>query len=136
MWWIWAKPHPTARWPTYDRTVFSALLSAVFEVPVVIPVTLLAVGICSLGALIRPRWDVALVLGLLAAIWSRVNTPVEGRILHTWSADRGFTEADLISVAAMLVVGLTLLRCGWRLVQRLGHRPADVAGAKGPHVVR
>lgn len=137
MWWNRAKPHPTARLPTYDRSVLHALIDAVSDGPVVIPVTLLAVGICSLGALIRPRWDVALVLGLLAAIWSRVNTPVEGRILHTWSADRGFTEADLISVAAMVVVGITLLRCGWRLVRHLTRRrAAGAAPLNGAHVTR
>jgi hypothetical protein len=98
------------------------VLQTLIDGPVVIPVTLLALGVCALGALIRPRVDVALVLGLLAAIWSRVNTPVEGRVLHTWTADRGFTEADLISVAALLVAGITLLRCGYRLVRRSARR--------------
>ncbi|WP_432562310.1 hypothetical protein [Kineococcus sp. SYSU DK003] len=94
------------------------MLQTLLDVPVVIPVTLLALGICALGALVRPRIDVALVLGLLAAIWTRVNQPVEGRILHTWSRDRGFTEADLLSVAALVVVAVTLLRCAWRWVAR------------------
>ncbi|WP_328292786.1 hypothetical protein OG218_08565 [Kineococcus sp. NBC_00420] len=98
------------------------MLQTLIDGPVVIPVTLLAVGVCALGALIRPRVDVALVLGLLAAIWSRVNTPVEGRVLHTWTADRGFTEADLLSVAALLVAGITLLRCAYRLVRRSTRR--------------
>lgn len=98
------------------------MLQTLIDGPVVIPVTLLALGVCALGALVRPRVDVALVLGLLAAIWSRVNTPVEGRILHTWTADRGFTEADLLSVAALLVAGITLLRCGYRLVRRSTRR--------------
>jgi uncharacterized membrane protein len=100
--------------PTYDRRVLHTLLDA----PVVIPLTLLAVAVCALGALWRPRVDAALVLGLLAAIWSRVNQPVEGRILHSWTLDRGFTEADLLSVAAVLVAVLTLGRCAWRLVRR------------------
>jgi uncharacterized membrane protein len=94
------------------------VLQTLIEAPVVIPVTLVAVAVCALGALVRPRVDVALVLGLLAAIWTRVNTPVEGRVLHSWTADRGFTEADLLSVAALLVAGVTLLRCGYRLVRR------------------
>ncbi|MFD0484628.1 hypothetical protein ACFQ46_18705 [Kineococcus sp. GCM10028916] len=98
------------------------MLQTLIDGPVVIPVTLLALGVCALGALIRPRVDVALVLGLLAAIWSRVNTPVEGRVLHTWTADRGFTEADLLSVAALLVVGITLLRCGYRFLRRSTRR--------------
>ena len=90
-----------------------------------IPVTLLALAISALGALVRPRWDAALVTGLLAAVWSRVNGPVEGAILHSWSPGRGFTEADLVSVAALVVAGATLLRCGWRLV----HGPSQ-----DPHV--
>jgi multisubunit Na+/H+ antiporter MnhF subunit len=116
--WTRAERHPAGRWRAYAREVLHSLLDA----PVVIPVTLLAVAVCALGALVRPRIDVALVLGLLAAIWSRVNTPVEGRVLHTWTADRGFTEADLLSVAALAVVALTLLRCAHRLVRRHAHR--------------
>ena len=101
------------------------------DIPVVIPLTLLALGVCAAGALVRPRLDAALVLGLLAAIWSRVNQPVEGRVLHTWSADRGFTEADLLSVAALAVAGLTLLRCAWRAAHR-AHRTGR--GAPGDAV--
>lgn len=118
IWWIRVKPHPAAGLPTYSRGVLQTLLDA----PVVIPVTLLALGICALGALLRPRLDAALVLGLLAAIWTRVNQPVEGRILHSWTLDRGFTEADLLAVAALLVAGVTVLRCGWRWTHR-SHRP-------------
>lgn len=104
------------------------MFQTLIDGPVVIPVTLLALAICALGALLRPRFDVALVLGLLAAIWSRVNTPVEGRVLHTWTADRGFTEADLLSVAALVVVALTLARCAYRWLRRLSHpqRPVGV----------
>ncbi|GAB3452851.1 hypothetical protein AB1207_23430 [Kineococcus endophyticus] len=98
------------------------MLHTLLDAPVVIPLTLLAVGVCGLGALWRPRVDVALVLGLLAAIWSRVNQPVEGRVLHSWTLDRGFTEADLLSVAAVLVALLTLGRCAWRLVRRSSGR--------------
>ena len=105
------------------------------DIPVVIPLTLLALGVCAAGALVRPRLDAALVLGLLAAIWSRVNQPVEGRVLHTWSADRGFTEADLLSVAALAVAGLTLLRCAWRAahrVHRARHSRRGAADAVAP----
>ena len=104
------------------------------DIPVVIPLTLLALGICAAGALLRPRLDAALVLGLLAAIWTRVNQPVEGRVLHTWSADRGFTEADLLLVAALAVAGLTLLRCAWRAAHRphrAGRGASGDAGATG-----
>lgn len=125
MWWTRTEPHLTAGLRPYDRRVLHTLLDA----PVVIPVTLLAVGICALGALVRPRVDSALVLGLLAAIWTRVNQPVEGRILHTWTADRGFTEADLVSAAALVVAALTLARCAWRLARRLSRR-ADALPAR------
>lgn len=121
IWWTRAKPHRASRLRVYDRGVLHTLIDG----PVVIPVTLLALGICALGVLIRPRLDGALVLGLLAAIWSRVNTPVEGRILHTWTADRGFTEADLLSAAALVVVGVTLLRCAYRLVRRVARPHRD-----------
>ena len=106
----------------YDRSV---------DLPVVIPLTLLALGLSALGALVRPRWDVAVVLGLLAAVWTRVNSPVEGAILHTWTAGRGFTEADIVSVVALVVSALTLLRCGWRLVRRLAG-PGTAPSAPGP----
>ncbi|MGI4894797.1 MAG: hypothetical protein ACRYF3_06770 [Janthinobacterium lividum] len=86
------------------------------DVPVVIPVTLLAVLVSCIGALVRPRVDVGLVTALLAAVWSRVNSPVEGAILHTFSPGRGFTQADLVSVAALVIAGITLLRCALRLV--------------------
>ncbi|MCI2238613.1 hypothetical protein MO973_44595 [Paenibacillus sp. TRM 82003] len=99
------------------------------DVPVVIPLTLLALGVGTLGCLVRPRWDVAVVTGLLSAVWTRVNGPVEGRILHTWTADRGFTEADVLSVLALLAVGTALLRCGLRMVR--GARPGPSAGPRG-----
>ncbi|MEZ0491367.1 hypothetical protein AB2L28_03870 [Kineococcus sp. TBRC 1896] len=102
------------------------MLQTLLDAPVVIPLTLLAVGVCALGALWRPRVDVALALGLLAAIWSRVNQPVEGRVLHSWTLDRGFTEADLLSVLAVLVALLTLGRCVRRFARRASDR--DRAG--------
>jgi biotin transporter BioY len=124
MWWIRVKPHPAARLPIYSRKVLQTLLDA----PVVIPVTLLALAVCTLGALVRPRIDVAFVLALLAAIWTRVNQPVEGAILHSWTSDHGFTEADLVSVAALLVAGVTVARCGWRWLSRALHpQPGRVA---------
>ena len=91
----------TARRPTYDRDV---------DLPVVIPLTLLALGVSALGTLVRPRLDAVVVTVLLAAVWARVNSPVEGAILHTFSADRGFTVADLVSVAGVALAGLGLLR--------------------------
>ena len=123
--WTGAEPHPAGGLRAYHREVFQSLL----EAPVVIPVTLLAVAISALGALLRPRVDGAVVLGLLAAIWSRVNGPVEGRILHTWSAGRGFTEADLLSVAAVAVAAVTLLRCAYRVVRRSARPRRDEAAA-------
>ncbi|NIZ89605.1 hypothetical protein [Kineococcus rubinsiae] len=80
------------------------------DLPVVIPLTLLALGVSALGTLVRPRLDAVVVTVLLAAVWARVNSPVEGAILHTFSADRGFTVADLVSVAGLAVAGLGLLR--------------------------
>lgn len=124
--WTPAEPHPTGRLRAYHREVLHSLLA----VPVVIPVTLLALAVCTAGALARPRVETGLVLGLLAAIWSRVNTPVEGRVLHTWTADRGFTEADLLSVAALAVALLTLLRCAHRVLRRPAPRDGAVAGAR------
>ncbi|WP_432497075.1 hypothetical protein [Kineococcus gypseus] len=94
-------------------------------VPVVIPLTLLALGLGVLSCLARPRWDVAVLTGLLCAIWARVNGRVEGRILHTFSQSRGFTEADLVSVAGLLVVLTALVRCALRSA----HRPPAPAGA-------
>ncbi len=112
----------------YDR--------AVLDVPVVIPLTLLALGVGVLGCLVRPRWDVAVLTGLLSAVWSRVNGPVEGRVLHTFSYSRGFTEADVLSVLALLVVGSALLRCALRGARRSpggSGRGATPAGAhQGP----
>ena len=95
------------------------MLQTLISGPVVIPVTLLALVVSTVGALIRPRLDVALVLGLLAAIWTRVNQPVEGRVLHSWTSDRGFTEADLLAVAALAVASITVVRCAVRLVRHL-----------------
>ncbi|GAA0298556.1 hypothetical protein [Kineococcus aurantiacus] len=103
------------------------MLQTLLDAPVVIPVTLLALGVCALGALVRPRLDGAVVLGLLAAIWTRVNQPVEGRVLHAWTADRGFTEADLVSAAALVVVAVTLVRCARGLAHR---RAGGVASAR------
>ncbi|WP_432503730.1 hypothetical protein [Kineococcus arenarius] len=106
------------------------------DVPVVIPLTLLALGVGVLGCLVRPRWDVAVLTGLLSAVWSRVNGPVEGRVLHTFSYSRGFTEADVLSVLALLVVGSALLRCALRGARRSpggSGRGATPAGAhQGP----
>ncbi|NAZ88850.1 hypothetical protein, partial [Kineococcus indalonis] len=102
------------------------------DVPVVIPLTLLALGVGALGCLVRPRWDVAVLTGLLCAVWTRVNGPVEGRILHSWSADRGFTEADLLAVAGLLVVGTALLRCAVRDARSLAGGRHRRRGAAGP----
>ncbi len=116
-----------SRLRVYDR--------AVLDVPVVIPLTLLALGVGALGCLLRPRWDVAVVTGLLCAVWTRVNSPVEGRVLHAWAPGRGFTEADLVAVAGLLVVGSALLRCavgGARAL--LAARPSSPgAGPGGRH---
>ncbi|NAZ81431.1 hypothetical protein GTR02_06335 [Kineococcus sp. R8] len=80
------------------------------DLPVVIPLTLLALAVSALGTLVRPRVDTVVVTLLLAAVWSRVNAPVEGEILLTFSADRGFTVADIASVAAVAVAGAGALR--------------------------
>lgn len=98
---------------------------------VVIPLTLLALAVACLASLVRPRWDVAVLTGLLAAIWTRVNQPVEGRVLLVFSADRGFTEADVISLAALVVSGAALLRCAVRLLRRPPAAPAPAAPARG-----
>ena len=102
----------------------------------VIPLTLLALGVGALGCLVRPRWDVAVVTGLLCAVWTRVNSPVEGRVLHVWAPGRGFTEADLVAVAGLLVVGSALLRCalGGARVLLATHRRRSAAhgGAARP----
>ncbi len=82
--------------------------------PIVVPLVLLALAVAGLGALLRPRWDLALLLGILAAVWSRVNQPVEGRVLVVFNAERGFTEADVLSVLALLLAAVTALRCGYR----------------------
>ncbi|WP_432483779.1 hypothetical protein [Kineococcus esterisolvens] len=103
------------------------------DVPVVIPLTLLALGVGVLGCLVRPRWDVAVLTGLLSAVWTRVNNPVEGRVLHTWTEGRGFTEADVLSVLALLVVASALLRCAVRAVRRSTGgrgRPGAPAGTR------
>ncbi|WP_432546929.1 hypothetical protein [Kineococcus sp. SYSU DK004] len=101
------------------------------HVPVVVPLVLLALAVCAVGALARPRWDGGLLLGLLAAVWTRVNGPVEGRVLHTWSPGRGFTEADLLAVAALVLAAVTLLRCLLRVLRpaRAGSRPRPAGAA-------
>ena len=98
---------------------------------VLIPLTVLAVLVACVGSLLRPRWDVAVLTGLLGAIWTRVNQPVEGRVLYVISSDRGFTEADLLSVLAVAVAGTALLRCAAAAVRTSpGERPAP-AGVPG-----
>lgn len=51
------------------------------------------------------RSPVRLVGGLLliaaAAVWLRLNGPVEGRVLFVVDASHGLTEADLLSFAAV-----------------------------------
>ncbi|WP_345713271.1 hypothetical protein [Kineococcus glutinatus] len=104
---------------------------------VVIPLTVLALLVACAGALLRPRWDVAVLAGLLAAVWTRVNQPVEGRVLVSFSATRGFTEADLLSVAALLVAGTALLRCAVAGVRRHRSRHrAPVLPLRGPGLTR
>ena len=108
----------TGGWPTYDRGV---------DLPVVIPLTLLALGVSALGTLVRPRLDTVLVTLLLAAVWARVNSPVEGDVLHTFSPGRGFTVADIVSVVGVAVAGLGALR----LLLRWGRAPSSAP--KGRH---
>ena len=102
---------------------------------VLIPVTLLAVLLASGASLLRPRWDVAVLTGLLAAIWSRVNGPVEGRVLHEFTYGRGFTEADVLSVVAVAISVSALLRCTARALGRSGtttRSPGTTRPAPGP----
>jgi hypothetical protein len=114
----------SGREPTYDRAV---------DLPVVIPLTLLALGVSALGTLVRPRLDTVLVTLLLAAVWARVNSPVEGDVLHTFSPGRGFTVADIVSVAGVAVAGLGALRLllrrgsAARDPRPAGHRAARTA---------
>ncbi|PPK92052.1 hypothetical protein CLV92_11715 [Kineococcus xinjiangensis] len=85
---------------------------------VLIPATALAVLLACAATLVRPRWDVAVLTGLLAAIWSRVNGPVEGRVLHEFTPGRGFTEADIVSVVALAIAVTGLLRCTTSALRR------------------
>ena len=103
------------------------------DLPVVIPLTLLALGVSALGTLLRPRLDTVLVTLLLAAVWSRVNAPVEGEILHSFTADRGFTVADLASVAGVAVAGLGLVRLLVRWSRGASSSPAGRPQPVTPH---
>jgi len=104
------------------------------DLPVVIPLTLLALGVSALGTLVRPRLDTVLATLLLAAVWSRVNAPVEGEILHSFTADRGFTVADLASVAGVAVAGLGLVRLLVRWARTASSSaPAGRARPVAPH---
>jgi len=56
----------------------------------------------------RSRYLVSALLVVLAAIWFRVNSPVEGPTLIVFTADHGLTVADLLSVAMVLAAGWLL----------------------------
>ena len=101
----------------------------------IVPLSVSALVVSCAGALVRPRWDVAVLTGLLAAIWSRVNGPVEGRVLHEFTYGRGFTEADVLSVVAVAVSVSALLRCTARALGRSGtttRSPGTTRPAPGP----
>ncbi|SIR68713.1 hypothetical protein [Williamsia sterculiae] len=64
--------------------------------------------LCTLWSLIRPSVTAAAVTLLLAVVWLPVNEPVEGAVLLVLTPTHGITQADLISVMAVAVVGVRL----------------------------
>lgn len=71
----------------------------------------------------NPRTVAAALLVVAAAVWARVNGPFEGRVLLVFTPDHGFTEADLLSVAAVALAVLLLL--AGRLTRRARARGDD-----------
>lgn len=68
----------------------------------------LLAGVVCLSALLvvwvaglpGPRRRGAVVLGVLALAWLPLNKPLEGLVLVRMTDDQGFTQADLLAVAA------------------------------------
>lgn len=53
--------------------------------------------------LARPSLPAAAAVTVVAVLWSRLNGPIEGRILFSFNVAHGVTESDLLSVVAVLI---------------------------------
>ncbi|WP_032377645.1 hypothetical protein [Rhodococcoides fascians] len=75
-----------------------------------------AVFASAAWCLAKPSWPAAISLGVTSILWLFFNAPIEGAVLYVVDADRGLTESDFLTVAGVILAGVTIARV--RRIQR------------------
>lgn len=76
-----------------------------------------AVFASAAWSLAKPSWPAAISLVVASILWLFFNAPIEGAVLYVVDADRGLTESDFLTVAGVILAGVTVARV------RRGRRP-------------
>ncbi|MGF0311772.1 hypothetical protein [Rhodococcus sp. IEGM1428] len=69
-----------------------------------------AVFASAAWCLAKPSWPAAISLGVTSILWLFFNAPIEGAVLYVVDADRGLTESDFLTVAGVILAGVTIAR--------------------------
>ncbi|OZE83918.1 hypothetical protein CH305_05545 [Rhodococcus sp. 15-649-2-2] len=76
-----------------------------------------AVFASAAWCLAKPSWPAATSLVVASILWLFFNGPIEGAVLYVVDAHRGLTESDFLTVAGVILAGVTVARV--RRIQRL-----------------
>ncbi|OZC75164.1 hypothetical protein CH251_10280 [Rhodococcus sp. 06-462-5] len=69
-----------------------------------------AVFASAAWCLAKPSWPAAISLVASSILWLFLNAPIEGAVLYVVDANRGLTESDFITVAGVILAGVTVAR--------------------------
>lgn len=69
-----------------------------------------AVFASAAWCLAKPSWFAATSLSVASILWLFFNAPIEGAVLYVVDANRGLTESDFITVAGVILAGVTVAR--------------------------
>ncbi|MGU3293282.1 hypothetical protein [Williamsia sp. M5A3_1d] len=61
-------------------------------------------------SLARPSYASSGVLAGIAVLWLLANGPIEGHVILSFTLHHGVTESDLLSLVAVLIAGLGIVR--------------------------
>lgn len=69
-----------------------------------------AVFASAAWCLAKPSWSAAISLSVVSVLWLFFNAPIEGAVLYVVDADRGLTESDFLTLAGVILAGVTVAR--------------------------
>ncbi|OZF37345.1 hypothetical protein [Rhodococcus sp. 14-2483-1-2] len=69
-----------------------------------------AVFASAAWCLAKPSWSAAISLSVASVLWLFFNAPIEGAVLYVVDADRGLTESDFLTLAGVILAGVTVAR--------------------------